>query len=301
MHDSSRPRLSVVVGAVDAPGLEKAITDCLAAIDAQLDSTTVEAIFVINSDGIRAAEVRRCFPRMEVLIVPSARFVPDLWERGIEESRGEIVAITAAGFLPREDWIEQIMAAHTSAAVATGGAIEKLEPASLLAWAVYFCRYSQFMLPLAKGPTVEIAGENASYKRSALDACRASWRNGFWEPTVHAEIRKLGGHLSIDPGIVVDYSSTFGFGAFVRQRFWHGRQFGSARSRRVSSLLRLAYLLASPIVPLLLLCRIAGRVVSKARHLQKLILCVPLMTIFLCAWAIGEASGYLIPQSSQTN
>jgi len=293
--------LSVVVGAVDAPGIEKAIADCLAAIDAQLDSATVEVVFVINSDGLCAAEVRRRFPRIGVLIVPSARFVPHLWERGIEESHGEIVAITAAGFLPREDWIEQIMAAHTSAAAATGGAIEKLEPASLLAWSVYFCRYSQFMLPLARGPALEIAGENASYERSALDACRASWRNGFWEPSVHLEIRKQGGHLSIDPGIVVDYSSTFGFGAFVRQRFWHGRQFGSARSIRVSSLLRMAYLLASPIVPLLLLSRIAGRVVSRGRHVQKLILCVPLMTIFLCAWAIGEASGYLIPQPSQTN
>jgi hypothetical protein len=301
MHDSSRPRLSIVVGAVDAPGIGKAVTDCLTAIEAQLDPETVEVILAINSDELWAAEVRRRFPGMQVFVVPSARFVPNLWERGIEESNGEIVAITAAGFLPRRDWIEQIKAAHTSAAVAIGGAIEELEPANLLAWAVYFCRYSQFMLPLASGEAVEIAGENASYERSALDACRASWRNGFWEPSVHAEIRKQGGHLSLAPAIVVDYSSTFGFGAFLRQRFWHGRQFGSARSRRVSSLLRLAYLLASPIVPLLLLCRIAGRVVSKGRHVQKLILCVPLMTIFLCAWAIGEASGYLIPQPSQTN
>jgi hypothetical protein len=300
MHDSSRPRLSIVVGAIDAPGTERAITDCLAAIDAQLDPATVEVILAVNSGESSASSLRR-FPRTQVFVVPQARFVPDLWERGIEESRGEIVTITTAGFLPRADWIEQIKSAHTSAAAAIGGAIEKLEPAGLLAWAVYFCRYSQFMLPLDGGIASEIAGENASYERSVLDACRASWRNGFWEPSVHAEIRKQGGHLSIDPAIVVDYSSTFGFGAFVRQRFWHGRQFGSARSRRISGFLRLAYLLVSPIVPLLLLCRIAGRVLSKGRHVQKLILCAPLVTIFLCAWAAGEASGYLIPQRTQTN
>jgi hypothetical protein len=157
------------------------------------------------------------------------------------------------------------------------------------------------MLPLTKGPAVEIAGENASYQRSALDACRNSWRKGFWEPSVHLEIRKQGGSLVIDPAIVVDYSSTFSFGAFMSQRFWHGRQFGSARSARLSPVLRLAYLVASPIVPLLLLYRITGRVIAKRRHVRKLILCVPLMTIFLCAWAVGEASGYLIPQQTEAN
>jgi hypothetical protein len=197
--------LSIVVGAVEASGTGKAVTDCLAAIEAQLDPETVEVILAINADGLCSAEVRRRFPRMQVLVVPSARFVPDLWERGIEESHGEIVAITAAGFLPRRDWIEQIKAAHTSAAVAIGGAIEKLEPA--IFWpGLSTCRYSQFHASTCQWPAVEIAGENASYERSAaLDACRAFLAKWLGSRSVHAEIRKQGGHLSLEPGIVVDY------------------------------------------------------------------------------------------------
>ena len=39
----------------------------------------------------------------------------------------------------------------------------------LVSWAIYFCRYSRYMLPLKEALVDDFAADNASYKRSILD------------------------------------------------------------------------------------------------------------------------------------
>src|SRR5216683_3197838 len=84
------------------------------------------------------------------------------------------------------------------------------ETASAVDWAVYFCRYSQYMLPFERGPVREIAGDNASYKRTHIERYRHVWRNGFWELAIHAELRKAGLPLLLVPSVVVFHHRSFG-------------------------------------------------------------------------------------------
>ena len=114
---------------------------------------------------------------------------------------GAIIATTTSHFIPRPDWIEQILVAHESPHAGIGGAIENERSSGLVEWAVYFCRYSAFMLPFAERVTPEIAADNASYKRTALTQWLQSGLDGFWEPLVHAGFRKRGLTLSLNPAM----------------------------------------------------------------------------------------------------
>jgi len=110
---------------------------------------------------------------------------------------------------------------------------------------------------------------------------------------VHDEMRRDGMKLLLDPSIVVRHTKSFTATGFIAQRFWHGRQYGSARAARAAAIKRAMYLLLSPVVPGLLFFRIARRVFAKKRHVAKFLLSSPILFLFLLSWSAGEASGSL--------
>lgn len=284
------PSLSVVVGAHNA---RTTIQACLAQLERQRQGTDVELIVVDNSTDGTAALVAEHFPAIPLIKAPEKAFIPELWAVGIAASRGALVAITTAHCIPGPDWIEQVLHAHEASYPGIGGAIENDPSAGLTDWAIYFCRYSRFMRPFAESVEADLAGDNASYKRPALDRHRALWHAGFWEPEVHTALIQEGYALWRTPAVVVYHKRSFSGLGFVRNRFWHGRQFGFDRGSRIGAGRRLVHVLGAPLVPLVLLLRVAREVWTKKRHTQKFLLSLPLIGVFYLSWAVGEASGYL--------
>lgn len=285
----ARPKLSVVVASQNA---RAGIEACLAALEAQR-TEGVEIVVVDNSTDGTAEIIKERFPGVRLILEPPSALIPELWEAGIRQSTGEIVAITTAHCVPGKDWITRIIQAHEAPTPAIGGAVENEGSSGLVDWAVYFCRYSRYMLPFPEGPVLEIPGDNASYKRVSIDRCREVWRHGFWEPAVHAELRKAGLELWLVPSIVVYHRRSFGFFGFLRQRFRHGRQFGAWRASGLTRSRRALYTLLSPTVPFVLLVRIVRQVLGKRRHRGKLFTSLPILVLFLLAWTGGELIGHL--------
>jgi GT2 family glycosyltransferase len=284
---SPKPKIAVVVASHDAAA---SVEDCLTALR---PGEGTEIVVVDNStDGTREI-LRRRFPEIPVVERPPSELIPELWGTGIRRTTAEIVAITTAHCVPGPDWIARMLKAHAAPVPAVGGAVESHADSGLVDWAVYFCRYSAYMLPFPEGFALEIAGDNASYKRAALDRCEAAWRDGFFEPAVHAELKQAGEPLLLVPSIVVTHRRSFGFRAFLKARFRHGVRFGIWRAARLSGSGRALRVLVSPAVPLLMLLRIARLVFGKRRHRLRLLLALPVLFPFLLAWVAGEAAGYL--------
>jgi hypothetical protein len=118
-------------------------------------------------------------------------------------------------------------------------------------------------------------------------------RGGFWENSVHQEMRRKGMSLLKSPEIVVYHQKSFTFFGFMKQRFWHGRQFGETRAASVTEFQRLAFALRSPLIPFVYLFRITRRVAAKKGNVVKFITSFPILVLFLLSWSIGEFSGYL--------
>jgi glycosyltransferase involved in cell wall biosynthesis len=269
------------------------VEECLSALVAQRPGDELEIVVVDNSTDGTTEFIRSRFPSIKILAEPPSALIPELWGVGIRQSRGEIVAITTAHFIPDKDWFSQILKAHEALVPAVGGAIENDGSGRIVDWAIYFCRYSPYMLPFRKAFVPEIAGDNASYKREYLNRCQHAWSDGFWESAVHTELKNAGFQLLLAPGIIVRHRRSFGVWSFIKQRFQHGRQFGRTRAAHFSVPKRTLYIFLSPVIPLMFLARITRQVVTKQRHQGKLLIAFPVLVVFLLAWSVGELIGYL--------
>ena len=287
---NSRPKLSVVLASQNA---SRSVRDCLSALEGQRTNTSMEIVVVDNSVDETADIVRREFPAAKFIAADRSKLIPELWGIGISESSGDYLALTTTHFVPSGTWTQEILKAHERPHSGVGGAIENDENAGVVSWAIYFCRYSPYMLPFAESGVSDFAADNASYKRLDLERVKTSMADGFWETFVHQEMLKEGLSLLKLPDIVVYHQNSFSFYGFMSQRYWHGRQFGSQRAGRVSIAKRTALVLASPLIPLLYLFRITRRVFAKKRNIGKFAMALPILSLFLLSWSLGELSGYV--------
>lgn len=284
-----RPDLSVVVAAWPD---DRGLADCLAALAPQLGDGT-EVLVVAAGDP---AERPAGWPPQARRLAGNG-LIPDLWAAGIGEARGGVVAITTAHFRPAPDWVGAVRAAHARLeSPAIGGAIDPPRGGSLVDWATYFLRYSAYLGYGREQDVPDVAGDNASYKRGALEAHPDLVRNGFWELDLHRRLRAEGRRVTFDPAVRVTQRHSFGFRRFMAQRFEHGRQFGGNRFPGRPLPVRLAAAAAAPLIPAVFLAKIVRRVVRGRRYYGPFLAALPVMLCFLLAWSLGEAVGYLRPR-----
>jgi hypothetical protein len=95
------------------------------------------------------------------------------------------------------------------------------------------------------------------------------------------------------PEMVVRHCGPFDFLYYLRQRYWFSRAFAGARAVRLPTSRRAAYLAAAPLVPGLLLARMALRVWRKRCRRAWFAASLPLIAVALTAYVAGEWVGYL--------
>ncbi len=288
--NQKNPELSVVLASQNA---STSVSDCLRTLENQCQSEDVEIIIVDNSTDETAEIIRREFPSVNLINAAKEKLIPELWGIGIAKSAGEYVALTTTHFVPSENWIAETLLANEADYAGIGGAIENDERAGIVSWAVYFCRYSPYMLPFEKVEVEDFAADNASYRRRDLQLVQEAMSDGFWENFIHQKMRKADMKLLKTPEVVVYHRDSFTFSGFMSQRFHHGKQFGTTRAASMPLATRLVYAALSPAIPLLYLYRIVGRVFAKKRNIGKLFFASPILILFLLSWSAGEFSGYL--------
>jgi hypothetical protein len=257
--------VSVVIGSNGAPG---SVDACLAALEPQAKGAEV---IVREREGA---------------------LVPELWRDGIDAATGDVVCLTISVMRPAADWLATARRLADEAS-AVGGAIEPGEELRLRDWAEYFCRYARDMLPFAAQETTDLAGDNTAYTSEALAATRDVYRDGFWEPEVNRALKAQGRRLLHSPELVVYQGRSAGFGAFIRQRIVHGREYGRQRGARFSTARNVAGVPLAVVVPLLLVARTFREVFSRRRLRVRLLAATPVLFAYDIAWSLGEAAGHL--------
>jgi hypothetical protein len=283
---STAPEISIVVAAVNTA---ETLGPWLDAVRPQLARHRAEILLAAAADDRAVTQI----PGARVVRGPAGALVPALWGAALLEATGTIVAVTITPCVPDADWLDAIAAAYRDApADGIGGVIDPSPRGSLVDRALHLVRYTPYLPPIAAGPVPEIAGDNGTYTRAALDEWRpAIAREGFWESEFNRAIRARGGALRIDPRIRVTHTQSYGFASFSRQRFRHGRLFGRARRTALGTGARLAKAALAPTVPFVMLIRAIRACASRGRLDARTVLALPLAAWFFCCWAAGEASG----------
>lgn len=292
--DAARtPALSVVV-VVFAGG--SSVVRFLEALQRQQGSVSLETIVVASHEMVDIRAVHAVAADARVIRGPNGAHPAELRALGVAVATAPIVACTEDHCTPRPDWCLRILAAHQSAAVAVGGAIQKLRPDSAIAWAAYLLDYARFMPPLERGPTNYVSDCNVSYKRSMLTEIAATWHGAFHETTVHEALRRCGGASAIvlDPTIVVLQSRHPDAGAFFAERFDHGRVFARLRASTYGTAARLAYGAAALGLSPLLVLRAFARAWRQPDARVAALRALPYMVVGATCWSVGESVGAIM-------
>ena len=283
MTAGSEPTVTVVIGSNAPP---ERLAACLAALEQQREGVEV----LVREGEASPTGLRERFPWVD-FEVSAGRLVPEQWRDGIDSATGEIVALTIAQMIPAPNWIATMRALHAEHD-AVGGAIEPGRRLRLVDWGEYFCRYARDMPPFEASDNVELAGDNAAYKRALLEGIRETYRDGFWEPVSHRALEADGVRLWHDPSLLVAQGRSAGFGAFARQRLEHGRRYGHQRGVHFSRTRNLVGVLASPLVPALMTLRVLRQVFGKQRFRARALLALPVIVAYNAVWAYAEARGH---------
>lgn len=282
--------LSIVVASKNA---QRTIQQCLEALVEQYQSDELE-ILVIDASTDGSAEIARRFKQITLVQADPACLVPELWKMGIELTAGRSVAFTTANFIPARDWVAEIRALLQGNHAAIGGVFEKITPDKISQWAIYFLRYASYLPSISPRLASQVAADNAVYQRWVFEKYAILIENGFWEHPVNRALKADGHSLFLTPALRVSMGYFSPPGDFFHQRFIHGRVFGAERAAHTSPLRRLFYILISPLIPLVLLLRMAMHMLKNNAQIIKFFLSLPWILFYLLGWSSGELSGYLI-------
>ena len=299
--------LSAIVAIVSDTTASRAQSDdlagCLEALGGQSDAPAMEIVvpYHENTDGIEA--LKRRFPAVRFIAVTdpdvAARAAGSrdhhdvLRARGLAVARGALVALLEDHGRPDPGWSARVVAAHRGDDAAVGGAIENGVDRPLN-WAIYFCDFSKYQNPLPAGASDFASDANTVYKRSALESVRALWERSFREVVVNGALRSTGRKITLDPGIVVyQHRSGLALPSALQERFVWGRSYATTRSMLLSAPRRLVYAALSPVLPVVMLLRMAALAWQRRRQFGKFVRAVPLIALLACAWSAGECVGYL--------
>lgn len=285
------PSLSVVIASIVGPPF---IDDCLASLEQEARELEAQVIVVACGKDEYAERLRRKFPWAEVIHRARRETVPELRRLGVQHARGEIVAIIEEHCLAGKQWLHRALDGHTGGDYgAVGGPVADDAYRRPVDWVVYFCEYNGSLPPAPEGETDTLNGANIAYRRQVLLDHWDLLGAGYWEASLHPVLLAEGVKLRSVPDMVVHHRGPFGFGYYLRQRYWFSRAFAGARGSALPASRRLAYLIAAPVVPALLLARMGLRVWQKRCHVGAFARSIPLLVPALTAFVAGEWVGYL--------
>lgn len=278
-------RLSVVLASTGEAG---ETTGALRALRRGTRGVTSE-VLVVRPPGRAPVPAGR--PRaVRTIEGPRGALVPELWGAGLRAARGWAVAFTTSHCRVDDGWAASLLSALEEGAVGAGGPIRLADGAGAFARAVHLLRYSDVDGERPAGPVEEIPGDNAAYRREALEGKGVVGDEGFWDVEVHRRLRARGEQLVWVPTASVRMESTEGMGVFVRQRFRHGRRFGRYRSLELETS-PWRSLAAAPLVPAVLTARALARTGTHPGRLVRSLPALPHLLLTSSAWAAGEARG----------
>jgi len=284
-------RISVVIASiVGAPFID----ECLLSLEQQAKDCGAEMITVVCGDFGSADRIARKFPWVRVIHEAERETVPNLRRRGVLEAKGDIVAIIEEHCLAALDWLQRAIEAHAGGNYgAVGGPVMDFAYKRLRDWVVYFCEYNGYLPPWREGEVHDLGSANIAYSRAVLLKYEELLSAGYWEAGLHAQLIADGVKFRPSPSMIVHHRGPFDYGYYLRQRYWFSRAFAGARSRHLPVSRKMAYFLAAPLMPFLLLARMAQRVLRQHCHFEKFMLSLPLLIPVLMVYVAGEFVGYL--------
>jgi hypothetical protein len=268
---------------------------CLDSLRDEVELLGAEVVVVAHGKAGYAAGLRARYPWIRVVESGDVSQVPAMRRIGVEAASGELIAVIEEHCSAHADWLSTAVAAlDGNDYAAVGGPVVDYDYARIRDWVVYFLEYNGSMPPAPDAETADLNDANIVYRREILTRHIALLDDGYWPMHLHPALVAEGVRMRSVPGMLVHHRGPFDFGYYLGQRFLFSRAFAGVRARSQPLWRRLAYLLAAPLIPALLLGRMTLRVWQKRCRIGKFVQCIPLLIPALLVMVVGEWLGILL-------
>ncbi|MBK9241386.1 MAG: glycosyltransferase [Acidobacteria bacterium] len=284
------PDLSVIVPAVN--GIE-ILLECIEALrQAATDGIRIEILVVERCGESVRRHLGARAPDAVVLPVPPGTSIPRMRAVGFRQARAAAVAVIEDHVLVPADWAHKLLASLHSGADVVGGSVQNEATTTLVDRAAFLCEYSHLLMPVAGTGVRSLPGNNVVYRRARAAPYVALLDEGHWEDQFHQAMRRDGIALTSRPDIAVGHKMHYSMMDYLSQRFLYSRALAGMKRADMPMAERVLRAVGSFALPPILLARISRRVRASARHRRELVPALPLLAMFVGAWAAGEAVGY---------
>lgn len=267
---------------------------CVRSLRPQCEALGAE-LLVVRSSREAPERLRGLTPGCRIVPAQADDDIPRLRGRGLAAASGDWVAVTEDHCVAEDGWLSALSSAAGPGAEVLGGAMGNAHRERLTDCGAFFSEYGFFgageSASARHGPPL-VTGANVAYHRGIVADVAAWALNGDWENVIHDRLHAAGRTFRLVPGALVRQNIHYALAAFALDRFEHGRAFAAARSGALPMWRRMIFAAATPVLPVVLARRIARAVHTAERPFFARAL--PATLAFLSAWAVGEATGYLL-------
>jgi hypothetical protein len=277
------------------------VRDVVRAVADQTIRDRIELVLVCPSEAELALEpeVSAGIGAVRVLEVESLVPVTEACAAGILGASAPLVFVGETHSFPEPDCLERLLATHARERYA---AVMPLlvngNPRRASSWANLMVTYRDWLAP-ASGEIASISTHNVCFRRDLLIGYgdRLAEMLDFGSG-LDGELRAQGYGLLVEPAARLPHLNVATLGAWVADRFLVARIYADAKARRWSRPRRLAYSLAGPIIPALIVARVLRS--QQWSHHRSSMPAGTLAGVVLSAVVIaaGEVAGYLTGSGS---
>ena len=291
MKEQRCPEMSVVLV---TPDRYETIRKTMEHLCAQTAQARLEMVIVAPSRDRLGLEERELegFARWCVVEIGALKSLSAAHAAGVRQASAPVVGFAEDHSFADTGWAAALIAAHRQPWAAAGPAMRNANPDSAISWADFFIGYGRWLEPVAAGVIDHLPGHNSSYKREALLHYGERLEEMLEAAAVlHADLRSRGQALYLEPAATVSHLNSARLSSWLRIRFYAGRAFGAARARHWSISRRLLYILGSPLIPVVRVCR-TWRESRRPGNVATVLRALPALLAGLIVDAAGEIIGY---------
>lgn len=305
LHDETLRRRGFMSTLTSVPALSYVlITDhfrTIARVVRHLGEQTVRAELeiVIVCPSVTALEADETaltgFARVVVTEVGALYPLSNARAAGVRSATAPIVFLGETHSFPHPGFAAAMIAAHRGPWDVVIPGLDNANEDGALSWASFLADYGFWLRHLPEGQVGAAPTWNVAYKREVLlelgDGLGAALTGGDAFATALRARRRT---IYFEPAARLDHANCSGtVGAWMDERYLTGLIIGANRKRRWPASRRWAYLLASPLIPVVILRRTMRPVRAALRHRRLPPSTIPALVGGAIIRSWGEVVGYL--------
>jgi len=217
------PAVSIVVPAYNA---ERTLGECLAALERQSPPELAREIIVVDDGSSdRTPEVAARYP-LVVLVRQANQGPAAARNAGAKRAAGEVLLFTDADCIPTPDWVAEMTAPLTDAAVVAVKGAYRTRQAALVARFAQI-EFEERYARLALRPTTDFVDSYSAAIRTG-----AFWEAGGFDPAfpdpnnedvdLSYRLARAGRPMVFNPRAIVYHQHPATLGRYLRTKFWRG-------------------------------------------------------------------------------